>query len=250
MLTAATDAADCRHWRSETLTALTSQQAFKARRNRYMTMLTEDLAAILSVVVPKVALAELQASLRRSILEPAAGLAHRLHLATNVYTIRWPARSPWSRLEVYDCFNLANGGTVLDLSGTTSTSPSRRNVSYMFDIAPGLFVERVEGNKRLAMKAVHKPSVLVHGGQGDVVQRSTLMRWVWDSSDGLPNTVIRPTVPKSELRSLLIPYPDSDIEIRSCKTGFARRRPEKLDIHVLMHRDQFPHGQVVESTII
>lgn len=165
-------------------------------------MLSEDLASVLLVIVPRATPAELQVSLKRGIIEPAAELAHRLHLATNIYTLRWPARSPWSRLEVYDCLNITNGGMILDLSGTTSTSSARRKVSYMFDVAPGLFVERIDGQKKLAMKAINKPSVLVHGGDGDVVQRPTLMRWVWDNSNGLPSTAregpSRYTAPKRE----------------------------------------------------
>ncbi|KAI9163216.1 hypothetical protein HJFPF1_04817 [Paramyrothecium foliicola] len=194
------DVATCRQWRSETLAALSSQQPFKTRRNKYLSIISEDLASILSVVVPKLPPTELQTSLRRTIIEPAAELAHKLHLASNVYTLRWPARNPWGRLEVYDCLNLASGGTILDLSGTTSSSPSRRKVSYMFDIAPGLFVERIEGGKKMTMKAVHKPSVLVHGGEGDVVQRATVMRWVWDNSNGVPANPRDPGIRNAALR--------------------------------------------------
>ncbi|KAG8671561.1 hypothetical protein FPOAC1_004812 [Fusarium poae] len=128
---------------------------------------------------------DLQASVRRSIVEPAADLVHQLHLAPSIYSLKWPARSASTRLEVYQCFNLANGGTLLDLSGTKSSSPARRNVMYLFDIAPGLFVERIEEGRKLGLKAIVKPTVLVTNAGGDISQGPTVMRWLWD---GIPSS--------------------------------------------------------------
>ncbi|KAG9258600.1 uncharacterized protein F5Z01DRAFT_632673 [Emericellopsis atlantica] len=183
------DAAHCRHWRTETLIALTSQQGFKTRRARYINLVSEDLASLLSVVAPKATASDLQGSLRRSVVEPAADLAHQLHLASNVFSLKWPARGAWSRLELYECLNLATGGAVVDLSGTGPDSPARRKVSYMFDVAPGLFVERIDGGKKMTLKAICRPAVLVYGGQTDPPQppqKATVMRWLWDSSGGPP----------------------------------------------------------------
>lgn len=179
------DIAHCREWRSETLTALTHQSVFKARRQRYINFVVDDLTSLLSTIVPRTAPADLQASVRRSIVEPAADLVHQLHLASSIYSLKWPARSASTRLEVYQCLNLANGGMVLDLSGTKSASPARRNIMYLFDIAPGLFVERIEGGKKLGLKAIAKPTVLVTNAGGDVSQGSTVMRWLWD---GIPTS--------------------------------------------------------------
>ncbi|KAH7316593.1 hypothetical protein B0I35DRAFT_409779 [Stachybotrys elegans] len=184
------DPGQCREWRSETLTALAAQQAFKARRARFLTAVAEDLASILSVTVPRSSFAELNSSIRRSIVDPAAELAHRLQLASSIYALKWPARNAWSRLEVYECVNLASNGVALDLSGTTSTSAARRKVSYLFDLAPGLFVERIEGGKKSSTKTVHKPRVLVYGAETDIIQCPTVIRWVWDNSSG-PQTHIR-----------------------------------------------------------
>jgi hypothetical protein len=87
-------------------------------------------------------------------------------------------------LEVYECTNIATGGESLDLSGTTPASPARRKVSYLFDIAPGLFVERISSGKKQAAKAICKPNVLVYGGNEELVQQPTLMRWIWDVAAG------------------------------------------------------------------
>ncbi|KAF0636162.1 hypothetical protein FPSE5266_11709 [Fusarium pseudograminearum] len=179
------DITQCREWRSETLTALTYQPAFKARRQRYINFVVDDLTSLLSIIVPRTPPADLQASVRRSIVEPAADLVHQLHLAPSIYSLKWPARSASTRLEVYQCFNLANGGTPLDLSGTKSSSPARRNVMYLFDIAPGLFVERIEDGRKLGLKAIVKPTVLVTNAGGDISQGPTVMRWLWD---GIPSS--------------------------------------------------------------
>lgn len=180
------DVAQCREWRSETLIALTSQQAFKTRRIKYINLVASDLASFVSVVAPKASLSDLQGSLRRSVVEPAAELAHQLHTSSSVFSLKWPARGAWSRLEVYECLDLANGGQVLDLSGTGPSSPVRRNVSYLFDVAPGLFVERVEGGKKSPLKAICRPSVLVFGGDGEVEEKPTVLRWLWDNSSPAP----------------------------------------------------------------
>lgn len=196
------------------MTALTSQQSFKTRRARYINQVTEDFATFLSIIVPKSSASDLQSSLRRNIIEPAADLAHQLHLAPSVFSLKWPARGAWARLEVYECLNLANGGLVLDLSGTTPKSPSRRKVSYLFDVAPGLFVERVEGGKKTAMKAICRPSVLVYGGDGEVDQKPTVLKWLWDSAGGAPGTARNPppkiTLSKSRSIFTLMYFPKSN----------------------------------------
>ncbi|KAM5346904.1 hypothetical protein ACJ41O_009909 [Fusarium nematophilum] len=176
------DVAQCREWRSETLTALTHQPIFKSRRTRYLNLITDDLTSLVSTIAPRTPTAELYGSVRRSIVEPAAELVHQLHLASSIFSLKWPARSAATRLEVYQCQNLASGGMILDLSGTKQTSPARRNVSYLFDIAPGLFVERIEGGKKLGLKAIAKPTVLVNNGEGDAPQSPTVMRWLWDNA--------------------------------------------------------------------
>ncbi|RCI08589.1 hypothetical protein L249_4692 [Ophiocordyceps polyrhachis-furcata BCC 54312] len=182
--------AHCREWRSETLTALTSQPLFRSRRTAYLSLVTEDLASLLSVVVPRSSASELQASVRRVMVEPAAELAHRLQLASSIFSLKWPARNASGRLEVYECINLASGGLVLDVGGASTTA--RQNVTYLFDVAPGLFVERIEVGKKAPLKAIYRPNVLVHaGGDGEVAQRPTLMKWVCESANGsLPRTAV------------------------------------------------------------
>ncbi|CAM1502084.1 Fc.00g040680.m01.CDS01 [Cosmosporella sp. VM-42] len=191
------DVAHCREWRSETLTALTSQPAFKSRRIRYIQLVTEDLTSLLAIFAPKAPPGELAGSIRRSIVEPAIDLVHQLHLASNIFSLKWPARNASARLEVYECINLASGGMVLDLRGTTQNSPARRNVSYLFDVAPGLFVERIENGKKLGLKSIAKPTVLVHSGDGGVPQNQTIVKWLWDSTGG-PRPTARAAAPKSK----------------------------------------------------
>lgn len=169
-------------------------------------MVSEDLASLLSILAPKVSPAELQSSIRRTIIEPAADLVHQLHLATNVYALKWPAGGAWSRLGVYECLNLADGGTILDLSGTTPTSPARRGVTYMFDVAPGLFVERFSGDQKMPIKAICRPTVLVFGGGGKVALKPTVIRWMWDTTGATlaHEAPSRVATPKSKYQELLL----------------------------------------------
>jgi hypothetical protein len=147
-----------------------------------LNVVAEDLASLLCVIAPKASQSDFQSSLRRSIVEPAADLAHRLHMAASVYSLKWPARGASSRLEVYECLDHVTGGQVLDLAGTTPTSTSRRHVSYLFDVAPGLFAERVDGGKKMNLKAICRPTVLVYGAEGEPRRSSTVMKWLWDGA--------------------------------------------------------------------
>ncbi|KYK57886.1 hypothetical protein DCS_04899 [Drechmeria coniospora] len=187
------DAAHCREWRSETLTALTKESLFKSRRSAFISLVSEELASKMSILVPKMSPAELRSSLRRTIVEPAADLAHALDLASNIYSLKWPARNASTRLEVYECTHLSDG-LILDLGGTGPNSSARRNVTYLFDLAPGLFVERIEGGRKAPLRAICRPKVLVHAGIEEVPRDATLMKWLCDGSnlsgshDGLPRT--------------------------------------------------------------
>lgn len=146
--------------------------------------------------MPRIPPSELQSSLRRTVIEPAADLAHNLHLAPNAFSLKWPARSAWSRLEVYECLNLANGGMVLDPNSASTSSPARRKVSYLFDIAPGLFVERMDSNKRVYIKSICRPTVLVFAGDGDIAPSASVTKWLCDHSNGL-QVPPRENIPKN-----------------------------------------------------
>ncbi|KAF4595201.1 hypothetical protein GQ602_000814 [Ophiocordyceps camponoti-floridani] len=186
--------ARCREWRSETLTALTSQPLFRSRRDAYISLVSEDLASLLSTVVPRSSSpAHLRESVRETMVEPAADLAHRLQLASSVFSLKWPARNAGSRLEVYECIDLVSGGLV------TEAAAGRQGVTYLFDLAPGLFVERIEVGRRAPLKAIYRPTVLVHtgGGGGDhVLQRPrTLIKWLCES---VTDPLARMAVPRSK----------------------------------------------------
>ncbi|KAM0456030.1 hypothetical protein ACHAPV_007580 [Trichoderma viride] len=209
------DIQHCREWRSETLTALTSQKSFKSRRAAYLNLVTEDLASLLTVVVPYFTAAELQNSLRTSIINPAVDLAHRLQLSPNLFSLRWPARTARSKLDAYECINLADRGAIMNSSENGKSTEALKNASYLFDIAPGLFVETVSGAKKSTAKAICKPTVLVYGGDkdGDIPQKTmTLTRLLWDFANG------------SKGRS---PGPSRNVSPKS-KTLILRRHRSKL----------------------
>ncbi|KAL7947262.1 hypothetical protein V8C42DRAFT_280880 [Trichoderma barbatum] len=181
------DISHCREWRSETLTALTSQKSFKSRRAGYLNLITEDLASLLSVVVPYLTSAELQSSLRTNIIDPAVDLAHRLQLSPNIFTLRWPARTARTKLDSYECINLANGGALIGSGEAGKPSEALKDASYLFDVVPGLFVETVGGAKKSAAKIICRPTVLVYGGEkdSDIPQKAmTLTRLLWDYANG------------------------------------------------------------------
>ncbi|GAB0136229.1 hypothetical protein EsDP_00004540 [Epichloe bromicola] len=172
----------CRKWRSETLKALSSQKPFKSRRDSYLYLICKDLSSYLTVIFPKMSTLELQSSLGKGIVQPAADLAHSLHTSTNIFWLKWPLKTASSRLEVYECTNLADGGRTIDLSGTSPDSSTRRHTKYLFDIAPGLFVERVEDGKKMALKSICRPKVLVHAGDGPIPHNSTLLTWLYNAT--------------------------------------------------------------------
>ncbi|KAG5916654.1 hypothetical protein E4U53_004287, partial [Claviceps sorghi] len=172
----------CREWRSETLAALCSQKSFKPRRDSYLHLLSKDLASYLAVLFPSMSALELQSSLRKTIVVPAADLAHSLHTSINIFWLKWPLRTASSRLEVYECTNLADRGRIMDLSGTSPESATRRHAKYLFDIAPGLFVERIEGGKKMALKSICRPRVLIHAGEGPVPHKPTLLTWLHNAT--------------------------------------------------------------------
>ncbi|KAG6067257.1 hypothetical protein E4U32_004265 [Claviceps aff. humidiphila group G2b] len=176
------DVEHCREWRSETLTALCSQKSFRSRRDAYVHLLAKDLASYLAVLLPKIPTLDLQISLHKAIVQPAADLAHGLHTSINFFWLKWPLKTASSRLEVYECTNLADGGRTMDLSGTSPECTVRRHTKYLFDIAPGLFVERVEGGKKMALRSICRPKVLIHAGEGSVPHKATLMTWLYNAT--------------------------------------------------------------------
>ncbi|KAL7795829.1 hypothetical protein V8C37DRAFT_408633 [Trichoderma ceciliae] len=198
------DISHCREWRAETLTALTSQKSFKSRRAAYLNLITEDLASLLSVVVPYLTAAELHSSLRTNIIDPAVDLAHRLQLSPNIFSLKWPARTARSKLDTYECIDLASSGAIINPDEASKSSEALKNASYLFDVAPGLFVETVGGAKKSAVKIVCRPKVLVYGGEkdGDIPQKAmTLTRLLWDYANGSKDRSHGPsrnTSPKSK----------------------------------------------------
>jgi hypothetical protein len=162
---------------------LTSQKSFKSRRAAYLNLITEDLVSLLTVVV------------RTSIIDPAADLAHRLQLSPNIFSLRWPARTARSKLDIYECINLADRA-IINSGETGKSAEALKNASYLFDTAPGLFIETVSGAKKSTAKAICKPAVLVYGGDrdGDIPQKTmTLTRLLWDFANGSKGRSIGPS---------------------------------------------------------
>lgn len=107
-----------------------------------------------------------------------------MHLAPNILSLKWPVRNAASRLENYECINLADGVLLFDLGITKPTSSVRQKVSYLFDVFPGLFVERFEQGKKMGPKAIVKPTVLVHSGDEGTLRKPTMMKCLWDLTGG------------------------------------------------------------------
>lgn len=145
-------------------------------------MLSNDLSSYLSSVFPHIPTKELQKSLHRAIIGPSADLAHRLDTSANIFWLKWPLKTAGSRLEVYECFDVAEGGRTVDFSKTAPDSAIRRHTKYLFDVAPGLFVERVESGKKMALRSVCRPRVLVHTDEENLVRKATLLTWVHNAA--------------------------------------------------------------------
>lgn len=182
------ETAICRSWRSDTLTALTSEPGFTARRSNYARHRTEDLARILSILVPDTGFQELCDSISRNIIIPAMDLAHDLHLATDIYTIEWPSlgavanksgnetRYDFNR---YIYLNLLEAGKILKPPYQDSKDDLR--IVYLFDVCPGLIFQKETDEHTTLRRNLCKPKVLVVASKEKppVWRRgSTLLEWL------------------------------------------------------------------------
>lgn len=183
------DLSHCRDWKSETLTALSSQPSFKEDQAQDIQDLSSDLTEVLLPVLPvrRTRSGDLQDSVRTSIIEPSVKLAQELQLATKIYRINWPARVPrHGQLDTanYTFQSLSDGGKVW----TPSQSPGRRGKRSMptclFATSPGLYVADAEAAGRSPQRVLVKPKLLVY--DGEVEKTETVLSWL--SPKGPPRT--------------------------------------------------------------
>lgn len=144
-----------------------SDKEFQLRRSHFVDFISGDLAFLLGPVLSRYTFPNLAKALREVIVEPATRLAHDLQTATTIFSLKWPARQAWTRLEVFDCTNLADGHKKVDFGNSVQESDIRQHTTYLFDLAPGLFVDRIEQGNKPRARAIVRPQVLVlvHDGQ-------------------------------------------------------------------------------------
>jgi hypothetical protein len=193
------ETAICRGWRSDTLTALASEPEFTSRRLNYARYRTEDLAKMLSILVPDTGFQELYDSIWRSIITPAIDLAHNLHLATDIYTVEWSslgmvankngneARYDFNR---YTCLNVLEAGKILKFTSQHSSKDDLRIV-YLFDVCPGLVFRKDTDEHSTTRRTLCKPKVLVAASKEKppVWRRgSTLLEWLREQAEAEQGT--------------------------------------------------------------
>jgi len=120
---------------------------------------------------------ELRESIGRNIVRPALNLAHRLQIATNIYSVRWtpynndlksgPVDEERLDFSHYVCFNLLEGGKEVKIVRDPEPELPLR-ITYLFDICPGLYCKPLEnGSLSHHLKVISKPKVLVAASVGE-----------------------------------------------------------------------------------
>lgn len=122
---------------------LTSDETFERRRSVYVKGVGAQLAGILFCLTNRTG--PISQTLFDSVVQPAANLARRFCMSTNVYTLKWPMAKNRSRLELYERHSI----------GRKAVDPqvSEVGLSYLFDITPGLFLDRVGMQPQVICKA-------------------------------------------------------------------------------------------------
>lgn len=134
----------------------------------------------MSLILPRESeLANFEASIRTSIVQPAVTLAHHLHLALKEYEIGWPQLyndgSP--DLTKCDCADLSKRGKQAVI---TRANGEAANYVYMFSVFPGLYVaDAADDAGTASWKIICRPQALVyHQDRGPILQQPTVMTWI------------------------------------------------------------------------
>ncbi|KAF2199491.1 hypothetical protein GQ43DRAFT_376118 [Delitschia confertaspora ATCC 74209] len=184
------DSSQCREWRFEALNALVSQPQFREAQANLDRSLTENLLELLSILVPRMHLQELRESIGRNIVRPAVGLAHRLHLSTSLFSLRWtpnnndvetgPIDDSKQDFSHYICYNVLESGKVVKPTVEKDGQPPLR-VTYLFDVCPGLYCQSIQSGVLTYPRVICKPKILVAASFGNQVlapQGPTIFRWL------------------------------------------------------------------------
>ncbi|KAF2790367.1 hypothetical protein K505DRAFT_377574 [Melanomma pulvis-pyrius CBS 109.77] len=196
MRTVPRDGSQCRDWRVEALLAIMQEPGFVERRAHHERQKTIELYNLLEPLVPSADLQELTVSIGRSMVRPAMDLAHRLQLAATVFSLEWTSfnddlstghiGSSTTDFSYFTSLNLKEGGKiVVPPNPADPGSLQTLNMTYLFDVAPGLYSRSPDGEGRAEVKTISKPRVLV-----DIAddlhaipkEGPTLLRWIEEES--------------------------------------------------------------------
>jgi hypothetical protein len=162
------DVATIRSWRSETLNAIANKPNFETYLASCVNDLTERLREMLGIFVPRADMEKFQSSIQAQIINPAVGLAHKLHLSTDLYKVRWTRYAEahsgeelrsMSDPEQYECENHADDGRIIKFPADQQRS-GREYVTYILDIFPGLYCYNVKSDGYSEPKVLKRPKIL------------------------------------------------------------------------------------------
>lgn len=191
-----TDGSQCRDWRVEALLAFVQEPGFVERRARLERQKTIELYKLLAPLVPSADVQELTVSIGRSMITPAMSLAHRLQLAATLFTLRWTPfnddlrtghiASRTTDFSNFTSLNLTEGGkVVLPPNPADPGSLQTLRMTYLFDVAPGLYSQSPDAEGAAGVKTISKPRVLVHIADElhtTVKEGPTLLGWIEQES--------------------------------------------------------------------
>jgi hypothetical protein len=159
---------------------------------------TAELTNVLGPLVLDAELEELRVSIGKNIIKPAMELAHRLQTAQTVFSVRWTVfnndtskehiSSVSTNFSKVTSLNLTLGGKIAAVPLPTDKEASENpamHVTYLLDVAPGLYSRSLDTETSASGKAICKPRVLVVVGDskhGKPKQEPTLLRWIEDES--------------------------------------------------------------------
>ena len=158
------DLTTLRTWRCETLTAVTQRPEFIQFRHKQSKTLSNDLANMLSLFLPRSDISGFTRLVQSTIIEPALQLAHKMHLSVHDFSLRYttyhstkseerhPLRQEWSQFE---CVSLSPPGKV-------QRHPVADVIfTYLFDLSPELVFRAVKADSFAEPRVLKRGRILV-----------------------------------------------------------------------------------------
>lgn len=175
------DLTTTRTWLTTTLHALTSTPHYPSLLPARLKSLATTLARMLRVFSPNQKVTpplELRQSVLSGIIEPAVALAHRLHLSPHIYALDF---SPYAKkyedsrarnlpsiaeqLWSFEAVDMMRAGRTVKAEDFAITDEAKshatKEVTYVMDLSPGLFVQSVKGDVLAERRALKKPKIVV-----------------------------------------------------------------------------------------